>query len=170
MTVVLIQLKEVMKMKLTFFKQAATPNRVDKTGYLTEMGSIDNVVIKEPRNMTHPTFILATNPLVYNSNYLFCSFTSRYYYIDSVDVLTGGRIAINCSIDVLYTYRNEILGSSAWVERSEKTTDDSDDYDMLHNDYPFRQDYKILGRQSDDSIFYPTAYSDTGINMVLIMK
>ncbi len=132
-------------MQLRFFKQAATPNRVDKSGYLTEMGSIDNVIIKEPRNMARPTFILATNPLVYNSNYLYCSFTSRYYYIDRVDVLTGGRIAINCNIDAMYTYRNEILNSSGWVVRSDSTNDNSDNYDMLHNDYPFRVDCDTLG-------------------------
>lgn len=157
-------------MQLKFFKQAATPNRVDKSGYLTEMGSIDNVIIKEPRNMARPTFILATNPLVYNSNYLYCSFTSRYYYIDSVDVLTGGRIAINCNIDVLYTYRNEILNSSGWVVRSDSTNDKSDNYDMLHNDYPFRQDYQILGKFTSDSIFSVFSQSETGINMVLLTK
>lgn len=132
-------------MTLTFFKQAATPNRVDKSAYLTEQGKIDNVVLLDTRDIITPVFILSTNPMVYNANYLFCDFTQRYYYIDNIDLMAGGRIAIHCRVDVLHTYRAEILGSVAWVDRSDGTTDATDDYDMLHNDYPFRADCDTLG-------------------------
>ena len=132
-------------MTLTFYKQAATPNRVDKTAYLTEQGKIDNVVLLDTRDIITPVFILSTNPMVYNANYLFCDFTQRYYYIDNVELMAGGRIAIHCHVDVLHTYRAEILGSVAWVDRSDRTTDATDGYDMLHNDYPFRADYDTLG-------------------------
>lgn len=132
-------------MELTFYKQAATPNRVDKSDYLTVVGTVSNVVLKDDTNLMSPTFILKTSDVVYNSNYVYCSFTHRYYYINNIDALSGGRLAIHCSIDVLYTYKDEILNSSAWIERSDTTTDMSDDYDMLHNDYPFRQDYETRG-------------------------
>lgn len=132
-------------MYLRFFKQAATPNKINKQGYLTELGTVSNVILKNETNLMEPTFILKTNPVVYNANYLFCEFTSRYYYINSIDALSGGRIAIHCKIDVLYTYRNEILNSTCWVECSDITADTSDDYDLLHNDYPFREDYDVLG-------------------------
>ena len=132
-------------MELTFYKQAATPNRVDKSDYLTVVGTLSNVVLKDDTNLMSPTFILKTSEVVYNSNYVYCSFTHRYYYINNIDALKGGRVAIHCSIDVLYTYKDEILNSSGWVVRSDSTTDMSDDYDMLHNDYPFRQDYETRG-------------------------
>lgn len=132
-------------MELTFYKQAATPNRVDKSDYLTLVGTLSNVVLKDDTNLMSPTFILKTSEIVYNSNYVYCSFTHRYYYINNIDALSGGRLAIHCSIDVLYTYKDEILNSSAWIERSDTTTDMSDDYEMLHNDYPFRQDYETRG-------------------------
>lgn len=157
-------------MTLTFYKQAATPNRVDKSAYLTEQGKIDNVVLLDTRDIITPVFILSTNPMVYNANYLFCDFTQRYYYIDNVDLMAGGRIAVHCRVDVLHTYRAEILGSVAWVDRSDRTTDATDDYDMLHNDYPFRQDYMILGKSTADSIFALNPSSDSGINMVLLTK
>lgn len=121
-------------MKLTLYKQAATPNRIDKTGYLEGTGEVNNVIIKDATNLMAPTFILQTNSTVYNSNYLFCDFTQRFYFIESVDALPGGRIAINCKIDVLMTYRNEILASDAWIDRS------SNDADMFHQDYPFDSD------------------------------
>lgn len=157
-------------MTLTFYKQAATPNRVDKSAYLTEQGKIDGVVLLDTRDIINPVFILSTNPMVYNANYLFCDFTQRYYYIDNVDLMAGGRIAIHCRVDVLHTYRAEILGSVAWVDRSDSTADTTDDYDMLHNDYPFRQDYMILGKSTVDSIFGTFSQSVSGINMVLLTK
>lgn len=132
-------------MDLKFYKYSATPERVDKTNFLTENGTLGGVELKTETNLMRPTFILKTNPVVYNSNYVYCSFTQRYYYINSVTAMTGGRIAIDCSIDVLHTYRNEIKGSSGWVMMSASTTDTSDDYDMLHNEYPFRADKEVKG-------------------------
>lgn len=155
-------------MTLRFYKQSATPNRINKAGYLTEVGEIQNVIIKQTDNELTPDFILQTNGIVYNSNYFFCDFTSRYYYITSFDVLSGGRIVIHARVDVLMTFRNEILSSSSWVECSDATTDTSDDYDMLHNDFPFRQDYKIGSKETFGTCFGFNVLSPQ--NIVLIMK
>ena len=163
-------------MDLTFYKQAATPNRVDKSAYLTTVGTISNVTLKSDVDLMRPTFILKTSPLVYNSNYVFSSFTGRYYYIETITALSGGRIAIHCKVDVLHTYRNEIKTSSGWVLRSAATTDESDDYNMLHNDFPFRSDYTVLGCDLsgqglyDSNPFNKVAYSGVGYNILMIVK
>lgn len=156
-------------MTLTFYKQSATPNRINKSQYLNEVGKVENVKLIRTENELTPDFILETNGIVYNSNYFFCELTSRYYYITDIDFSTGGRIVVHSRVDVLMTFRNEILSSSSWVECSDKTSDISDNYDMLHNDFPFRQDYNVLGKSSSDSIFH--SYSaGAGVNAVLIMK
>jgi hypothetical protein len=156
-------------MTLRFFKQSATPERVDKSGFLNQTGEISNVIIKETDSTLTPDFILAYNPLVYNSNYIWCEFTSRYYYITDIDVTTGGRLIVHTRVDVLMSFRNEIKASSAWVEVSDSTTDTSDNYDMLHNDIPFRQDYKIKGKSTTSSIFV-TPFTHSGLSVVLITK
>lgn len=138
-------------MTLEFFKQAATPNRVDKSAYLTRISERDNVVLKADTNLMQPTFILKTSADIYKANYVYCSFTGRYYYIISIDALSGGRVAVNCRVDVLHTYKNEIKNSSAWVVRSDGVEDSSDDYDMLHNDFPFRADYMLKGCDLENS-------------------
>lgn len=156
-------------MQLIFYKQAASPNRINKSNFLTTVGTIGSVEIKSDTDLMHPIFILRTNPVVYNSNYVYCEFTQRYYYIDSIDALSGNRIAIHCTIDVLHTYRNEILASTAWVTRSDSTTDEADDYDMLHNDYPFRQDFETRGVDftGGDGVFDNTTLS---ANILFIIK
>lgn len=131
-------------MKLEFYKYSATPERVDKSQFLSKIGEINGVVIKEDTNLMKPTFILKTNPVAYNANYMYCSFTKRWYYINNITALTGQRIAVDGKIDVLFTYRKEILNSSAWVIKSEKSTNENN-YKMMHNDLPFRQDYDTLG-------------------------
>lgn len=156
-------------MNLTFYKQSATPNRVDKSRFLTSIGDLQGIIVKGTENTLTPDFILQTNQLVYNSNYLYCDFTSRYYYISSCDITTGGRMIVHTRCDVLMTFRNEILSSSSWVLKSDRTTDSSDNYDMLHNDFPFRQDYDVLGKSCNDSIFSYFS-GGSGLNMVLIMK
>lgn len=154
-------------MELTFYKQAATPNRVDKSGYLTEVGHLDGVVLKADTNLMRPTFILKTSPLVYNSNYLYNSFTKRYYYIRQITAMSGGRISIDCDIDVLYTYKNEILNSSGWVVRSDSILTTADNYDMLHNDIPYRQDFDTLGLNFSGGDTPFSSVSDRNICLII---
>lgn len=156
-------------MTLKLYKQSATPNRVDKSGFLNEVGDVSAIIVKGTENTLTPDFLVQTNATVYNANYFFCDFTSRYYYITSCDVTTGGRMIVHSRVDVLMTFRNEILSSSSWVLKSDKTTDASDNYDMLHNDLPFRQDYDVLGKSSYGSIFTANPMM-SGNNIVLIMK
>ena len=138
-------------MDLTFYVQSATPERVDKTGFLTEVATISGVNLKEATELFTPTFILRTNANVYQSNYLYCSFTGRYYFIERFEALPGERIAVKCKVDVLHTFRNEIKASKAWVTKSSETADTSDNFDMLHNDYPFRADYTLKGCDLENS-------------------
>lgn len=128
-------------MQCTFYQYAATPERVDKTAYLTEVGTLNNIYLKENTNLMQPIFYLKTNPVVYNANYVFCSDTQRYYYIDDISAIGGGQVSISCNIDVLYTYKNEILDSTAWIETSSDIT--SPDY--MAQDYPFTQRKIIKG-------------------------
>ena len=133
-------------MVLTFYKQSATPGRVDKTNFLTPVGTVQGVRLNENTDLMNPTFVLKTNPVVYNANYLYADTMGRYYYINRVTAMSGGRMSIDCKIDVLHTYRAEILGSSAWVDVASATDETTPPaYDMLHNDFPFRQDYDVLG-------------------------
>lgn len=152
-------------LKLKFYKQLATPKRINKSQFLQELGEIDNVIIKETTNTLEPDFILATNPMVYNANYIWCDFTNRYYFIKDHDLMTGGRVVVHTHSDVLFSFASEILSSSSWVDVADSTSDTSDDYNMLHNDFPFRQDYVIKGKSSTDSIF-----NTSGINTILILK
>ena len=62
-------------------------------------------------------------------NYM--KFDNKCYYIDSVDFLSQNIIRVNCSIDLLETYKVQILKQTAVLERSENIYNRYIDDDML---------------------------------------
>lgn len=66
-----------------------------------------------------PQFILTYNANILNKNYLYCPDLNRYYYISSTELLTGSRILLSCSVDVLMSFKDDILSSNALVTRNE---------------------------------------------------
>lgn len=69
-------------------------------------------------DILNPTFILASSSAIIGSNYLYCPDFGRFYFIDSVSVMTGRRLAVKCSVDVLQTYANSIKTCPATVIRT----------------------------------------------------
>lgn len=67
-----------------------------------------NATIKQPFDLLKPTFILSYFKNITNRNYLYCVDYDRYYYIDSFTFISGGRMEINCHIDILKTYQSSI--------------------------------------------------------------
>lgn len=92
---------------------------VDKSAYLINEASYGDVNPKDRISILNPTFVLRTNNFNFAHNYCYCPEFGRYYFIDSIDVEPGGRTIINCSIDVLMTYRSQIPDIVAQVVRAE---------------------------------------------------
>lgn len=92
---------------------------VDKSDYLTDEVSYGDVNPKDRISILNPTFVLRTNNFNFAHNYCYCPEFGRYYFIDSIDVEPGGRTIINCSVDVLMTYRSQIPDIVAQIVRSE---------------------------------------------------
>ena len=55
-----------------------------------------------------------------NANYAYIpEFGGRYYFIDDIEALTGSRLAFHLSVDVLKTYRDQIINQPFMIARSE---------------------------------------------------
>ena len=78
---------------------------------------IENVYLKNPCTMRNPVFALQGIPN-FNGNYLYVPIWEKYYYIDSIEFTSKDIMTLNCSIDVLATYRNEIFATNAYITRS----------------------------------------------------
>lgn len=66
-----------------------------------------------------PKFIIEYDTDIKNANYCYISELSRYYFINEIVLLTGNRIQLNCTVDVLKTYANDLKNCLAVITRSE---------------------------------------------------
>lgn len=57
---------------------------------------------------------------------------NKYYFIDSVDFLSQNIIRVNCSVDLLETYKSQILNQIAVLNRSETSYNRYLNDDNLH--------------------------------------
>lgn len=82
-------------------------------------GNDVTVQLKSPCDILNPVFVLAYNTSYLTANYLYCSDFNRYYFINNVQVLTGNRIELPCSVDVLMSYNNQIKRLICNVKRNQ---------------------------------------------------
>ena len=82
-------------------------------------GTSVQVQLKQPCDLLHPVFILTWSSSYVHSNYLHAPELGRYYYIDDVILLTGSRAELHCRVDVLMSYKDQILSLDVNVIRNE---------------------------------------------------
>lgn len=109
-------------MTISFYKTNDDPKKLNKTmlpigsGQGTLTATVNNTA--ETISLLNPTFILATNSIYFTATHiLVAEMGNRYYFINDIQLLTGGKMSISCSIDVLKTYASEILTRPCTVTR-----------------------------------------------------
>ena len=108
-------------MTIIFYKSSDDPKKVNKT--LTLVGSADGVPVNNTEDtisLLSPGFIVSSSNSYFTATHiLVAAMGNRYYYINNVQLLTGGKMQINCSVDVLLTYKTGIKASKGTFVRAE---------------------------------------------------
>ncbi len=89
---------------------------------ITEIITVDNVVLLDNTNIITPTFRLNLPVDVTGFNYCWCDVFQRYYYIVTVDIQRGGIYQIDCTVDVLMSFQQDILNLSGVISRAGTNT------------------------------------------------
>ena len=97
-------------MQLILYNVKDSHNVIGKT--LNEVSRV-NITMKKTENIESPTIVLTDTGLTYN--YAKIPFFNRYYFIDEFKRGTNGLITLDLSVDVLETYKNDILSSPATI-------------------------------------------------------
>lgn len=97
-------------------------NRLTKNYARIELVS---AVIKEGTSVINPTFIVNTFTGYHKCNYIKCDDLGRNYYINNIELIPGGRVALQCHVDVLTSYRSEILNCTGIVDKQENMSNSS---------------------------------------------
>ena len=88
---------------------------------LTELTTI-NITLYLDTNVVTPVFKLKN--FLNNANYMYVPDLHRYYYINNY-TLSNQCVYLHCSVDVLTTYKTEILNSECLISRSENDYNDN---------------------------------------------
>lgn len=79
-------------------------------------GTDINCVLKDSTSIHEPIFELQRLQNIDSVTYI--KWASRYYFVTDIVYVTNDIIDMHCKLDCLATYKNAILGSTQYVERS----------------------------------------------------
>ena len=97
------------------------------------------------------------------ANYVYCEAFSRYYFIDDITAISGGRLSISCRVDALYTYRATIGNVPAVMVRGENAG-----YTQItDNKLPIGKNKIIRIAEFEGGDFNINAATNTSYNFVL---
>ena len=109
-------------MKLFLYNVVDGENVINKTlGVPIEI----DILLKADVNIVNPIIVLRSIVGVdFDAfNYAFIPELKRYYFVDSIDSLNGQTWRLSLTVDVLQSYKDDILNSNARLKRGIKTGD-----------------------------------------------
>ena len=121
-------------MRVILYNNKSDNNVVNKQ--IVRIKNMSNVIIKENSSIINPVFIIknVVNQKIIKSNYLFSNDFNRYYYINNIVAINGGMFELHCSVDVLFTYKNEIKRLTTLIDRQENVFNNY----IVDNELPLR--------------------------------
>lgn len=103
--------------QLNLYKNTSTPNRVDKTNYITQIGTLYGA-FRDETSVTNMAITIQTTD-VPTFNYVYIPIFARYYYVTDIRSIRQNLWEISLSVDVLMSYKNAILNCKGFVDRNE---------------------------------------------------
>lgn len=96
------------------------PITVDKE--LTEIATFPGT-LREQTSIIDPTFIVEANiATLTGCNYLTVESFGRSYFVNNIESISNGLVAISCHVDVLSSFKDAIRANSGIVRRAEDNT------------------------------------------------
>ena len=139
-------------MEVIFYKNSSERNTINKK--ITQIGSTDVLAVKGQSSILNPTLLLITNlNEMLDSNYIYIAEWKRYYYIDDVIIITGGRYELHCSVDVLESFKKEILNLTCIIDKQDQTN-----YNKYKDDGSFVTENRVF----NTVISFNNGFNDSG--------
>ena len=106
-------------MTIKTFRFLGDSRKVDKT--LTSVSTYSNAVIVGDMSIQNPTISLQLDSFtdVINFNYIQIPELRRYYYVVESTIKEDGYVEIKCRVDVLKSFKNDILASTQYIDRQQ---------------------------------------------------
>lgn len=148
---------------ISLYQSSAEVNRVDKTDFLTNVGTLSGA-LREECSIIAPsiTFKQTTVPTF---NYVYIAAFGRYYFVTGITSISKDIWRMSLSCDVLMTWRDEIGALTAIVARQENSFNPL----LLDSELPAQANQNITvtefpagGFNTTDAIAYPYVLTVVG--------
>lgn len=105
-------------MDIVLYKNSSPNNYLEKT--LTDAVTIKGS-FRTTSSIIDPEFIIEfANPSQYN--YLYIADFKRFYYINNIESVKNNLWKLKCHVDVLNTYRSQIVAHQAIIDKQSSTS------------------------------------------------
>lgn len=118
--------KNMANITLDLYRTPSDERMVNKT--LNDKFSFDKINLKQDCSITHPVFVLgktsSTEPMDTvgwwrKFNYCYCANLERYYFIRNIVFQKTGLVELQCEVDTLMSFKDDILNTTQLVTRQE---------------------------------------------------
>lgn len=148
-------------MNLKLYECNADNRMVDKSSYLNEIFTFENAILKSDSSVMNIEIILQLTNFqlnqISNCNYVYLEDINTYYFINDISFLSGNRALVNCSEDVLMTYRNQIKQLMCVIERQEN----------LYNTYLDDEEYKVYNYRRIQTLEFPKGFNSNNSQFIV---
>lgn len=103
-------------MTITLYKNLSESIVVNKN--IQQIGVVTGT-LRSTSSILNPTLAIEWNENIQLVNYIYINEFERYYYVGDIVSLINGMWEINCRVDVLMTYRDNIKQLNAVIARQE---------------------------------------------------
>lgn len=142
-------------MDIKFYQNVSDKRVINKT--LNIEYALTGCELIEPSSAIDPEFIITRTPGLYQYNYVYIPYFSRYYYITDMIDVDGQQMKIKCHVDVLMSFKNQILNCDVNSRQNENN------YDMyLPDDRPIESRYIRYSKN------FPVSFNDMSSSYILI--
>ena len=142
-------------MTVEIYKNLSENSVIGKTKTLVYSTECD---IKGESSIINSVLILKYNEKIFESNYVYIPTWKRYYFIDDVRVMTGGRVEVSLSVDVLESFKDSILELNVILGDTETTG---------VNKYLNSESFVTNCKTKTDIINFPRGLSDNGTYILI---
>ena len=106
-------------MTIKTYRFLGDSRKIDKT--LTAVSTYSNAVIVGDMSIHTPTISLQLDSFtdVINFNYIYIPELRRYYYVVDSTIREDGFVQLQCKVDVLKSFKNDILASTQYIDRQQ---------------------------------------------------
>lgn len=141
-------------MQIDFFTCKAERNRIDKSSYISNRFTIEGAFRNESSALDIEVIIEKTNPLAYDYNYMYISEFKRWYFINDITTIRNRLWSVKATVDVLMTFKNDILASQAILDKVED--------EVVSNVYLDDGSFVMDTRKFNEVLEFPNGLNENG--------